>query len=166
MGTDSVPIDVYINKNYDKIRRLLVYEWHKKHPTEFDEDLFHNTLLNSLKTLSGCNLTEKEITNYIVAAFKSNTLREALYHKNLMKVDVDVDITNLGESVEMDDLDYDRIMQNVEKKFGKGLYEAFKLWTEGYTIKEIEERLDKTQMTYQIKKVREWVYEIYSEFKD
>ena len=85
MDTDSVPIDVYISKNYNKIKRLLLYEWHKKSLMEFDEDLFHNTLLNSLKTLSGCNLSEKEITNYIVAAFKSNTLRETLYHRNLMK---------------------------------------------------------------------------------
>lgn len=166
MDTDSVPIDVYISKNYNKIKRLLLYEWHKKSLMEFDEDLFHNTLLNSLKTLSGCNLSEKEITNYIVAAFKSNTLRETLYHRNLMKADVEIDITNLGETIEMDDLDYDRIMLSIEDKFGKELMVAFKMWTEGYTVKEIEGSLDKTQMTYQIKKVRDWVHETYSEFKD
>ena len=163
MDNDSVPIYVYIEKNYDNINRVLVYEWYKKNTSEFDEDLFHSTLMNSLKTLSGCNLTEKEMKNYIMAAFKANSIRETLYHRNSMKVDTE--ITYLGESIETDDLDYERIMLSVEKTFGIELCDAFRLWTEGYTIKELEEKLNKPQMTYQIKKIKEWVIENYSEFK-
>lgn len=163
MDSDSVPIYAYIENNYEKIKRLLVYEWHKKYTNDFDEDLFHSTLMNSLKTLSGCNLTEKEMKNYIVAAFKANSIRETLYHRNSTKVDTEVNY--VGEMIETDDLDYDRIMHSVDMEFGEELGQAFRLWTEGYTIKDLEEKTGKSQLTYQIKKIREWILETYSEFK-
>lgn len=166
MDDERISISDYISGNYNKLKRFLLHEWHKTHTTDFDEDLFHNTLLNSLKTLNGCSLTEKEMKNYIIAAFKSNTLRESMYYRNCMKSDVETDFSDLGETVEMDDLDYERIMISIQKTFGEELSTAFGLWVEGHTMREIEEKLKKTQLTYQIKKIREWVNETYSEFKD
>ena len=73
-----------ISLRYNEIKEGFTMEC-RKTITDFDEDIFHSTILNCYNTikLKGLtDLTEQGMKNYLFRAFKMNTKREALYMRN------------------------------------------------------------------------------------
>lgn len=73
-----------ISVRYQEIKEGFIMEC-RKTMTEFDEDIFHSTILNCYNTikLKGLtDLTEQGMKNYLFRSFKMNTKREALYMRN------------------------------------------------------------------------------------
>lgn len=73
-----------ISIKYKEIKEGFIMEC-RKTMTDFDEDIFHSTILNCYNTikLKGLtDLTEQGMKNYLFRSFKMNTKREALYMRN------------------------------------------------------------------------------------
>lgn len=73
-----------ISLRYNEIKEGFTMEC-RKTMTEFNEDIFHSTILNCYNTikLKGLtDLTEQGMKNYLFRSFKMNTKREALYMRN------------------------------------------------------------------------------------
>ena len=73
-----------ISLKYNEIKEGFRMEC-RKTMTEFDEDIFHSTILNCYNTikLKGLSdLTMQGMKNYLFRSFKMNTKREALYMRN------------------------------------------------------------------------------------
>lgn len=73
-----------ISIKYNEIKEGFIMEC-RKTMTDFDEDIFHSTILNCYNTikLKGLtDLTEQGMKNYLFRSFKMNTKREALYMRN------------------------------------------------------------------------------------
>lgn len=73
-----------INDNYEYIKQGFRMEC-RKTMTDFDEDIFHDTILNcykSIQTRGLTDLTEQGMKNYLFKAFKINTKRETMYMRN------------------------------------------------------------------------------------
>lgn len=73
-----------ISVRYQEIKEGFIMEC-RKTMTDFDEDIFHSTILNCYNTikLKGLtDLTEQGMKNYLFRSFKMNTKREALYMRN------------------------------------------------------------------------------------
>lgn len=73
-----------ISLRYNEIKDGFTMEC-RKTMTEFDEDIFHSTIVNCYNTikLKGLtDLTEQGMKNYLFRSFKMNTKREALYMRN------------------------------------------------------------------------------------
>lgn len=73
-----------ISIKYNEIKEGFIMEC-RKTMTDFNEDIFHSTILNCYNTikLKGLtDLTEQGMKNYLFRSFKMNTKREALYMRN------------------------------------------------------------------------------------
>lgn len=73
-----------ISVRYNEIKEGFIMEC-RKTMTDFDEDIFHSTIINCYNTikLRGLtDLTEQGMKNYLFRSFKMNTKREALYMRN------------------------------------------------------------------------------------
>lgn len=73
-----------ISIKYNEIKEGFIMEC-RKTMTDFDEDIFHSTIINCYNTikLKGLtDLTEQGMKNYLFRSFKMNTKREALYMRN------------------------------------------------------------------------------------
>lgn len=73
-----------ISIRYNEIKEGFIMEC-RKTMTDFDEDIFHSTIINCYNTikLKGLtDLTEQGMKNYLFRSFKMNTKREALYMRN------------------------------------------------------------------------------------
>ena len=73
-----------ISVRYNELKEGFTMEC-RKTMTDFDEDIFHSTILNCYNTIKMkglTDLTEQGMKNYLFRAFKMNTKREALYMRN------------------------------------------------------------------------------------
>lgn len=73
-----------ISIRYNEIKEGFTMEC-RKTMTDFDEDIFHSTIINCYNTikLKGLtDLTEQGMKNYLFRSFKMNIKREALYMRN------------------------------------------------------------------------------------
>lgn len=73
-----------ISMKYNEIKEGFKMEC-RKTMTDFDEDIFHSTIINcykSIQTRGLTDLTEQGMKNYLFKSFKTNTKREALYMRN------------------------------------------------------------------------------------
>ena len=73
-----------ISVRYNEIKEGFTMEC-RKTMTDFDEDIFHSTILNCynrIKLKGLTDLTEQGMKNYLFRSFKMNTKREALYMRN------------------------------------------------------------------------------------
>ena len=73
-----------ISVKYNEIKEGFTMEC-RKTMTDFDEDIFHSTIVNCYNTikLKGLtDLTEQGMKNYLFRSFKMNSKRETLYMRN------------------------------------------------------------------------------------
>lgn len=85
-----------INDNYEYIKKGFRMEC-RKTMTDFDEDIFHDTILNcykSIQTRGLTDLTEQGMKNYLFKAFKINIKRESVYARNSKRDSMDGDALN------------------------------------------------------------------------
>lgn len=85
-----------INDNYEYIKEGFRMSCQKE-MTDFDEDIFHDTILNcykSIQTRGLTDLTEQGMKNYLFKSFKMNIKRESVYARNSKRDSMDSDALN------------------------------------------------------------------------
>lgn len=85
-----------ISDNYEYIKEGFRMSCQKE-MTDFDEDIFHDTILNcykSIQTRGLTDLTEQGMKNYLFKSFKMNIKRESVYARNSKRDSMDSDALN------------------------------------------------------------------------
>jgi hypothetical protein len=115
-----------------------------KNDIKFDEDVFMDTIVKCLTTFSKDNASNKDVENYFWTAFKQNSY--SYFSRDKFKDSLDFDIFGDGiyndanYNADIDDI-VDLLKNEVEKKFGKDICEAWFLHVgENYTYAELEKR--------------------------
>jgi len=151
-----ISISDFISTNYDKVKASLIREWYKRETTEFDEDVYHDTLIKCIEQLKNKDLEPSEIMSYIVVSFKTNMLRDKTYACNKYRANDEIETINI-ETTSKNDIDFNLILSSIYKKFGKDYHEIFLDWLDGMTIKELNEKYDKTNMRYVIERIKDFI---------
>ena len=117
----------YIRDNYNKLLSKA------KTMKNFDEDVFQNTIFYII--INSERFTEETIHNYIIKALKINFIRERKYARYKTT-------NNIPDSLYMDDdnIDIGIVEGIVKDRFGRDLYECYKLHRDGYSVEEIKLR--------------------------
>jgi hypothetical protein len=116
----------YIRDNYNKLLSKA------KTMKNFDEDVFQNTIFYII--INSERFTEETIYNYILRALRINFIRERKYARYKTTNDI-------PDNLYMDDdnIDISIIETMVEDRFGRDLYECYKLHRDGYSVEEIKQ---------------------------
>ena len=155
-------LNKYINSNYNVIYKMLKYEWRKMDSSDFDEDIFHETLIKCMDKFNEKSFDENEFKAYITSSFKMNVIRSKQYYNVSMKSDTDVEtldscITNKFNC------DFNTIVEDIKDTFGDESCEKFLDWLEDKSIKEINETYNCKNSRYLIDKIRSYVKEKYND---
>lgn len=142
-------------KNYhaekERLKRLL-----KKEGLEFNEDVFHYTILKVYEILEEKNdLNENEIKGYFFKSFATNIKRNELYACNKDYIPIE-NVEDIGYIIN-DNRDISKIFKSIKKKFGLLEYNVFK-----YYYLSSKSKSEITQMLgYDVKpiisKIKEWI---------
>lgn len=164
MKTD---VYLFISQNYELIKKTLKKELRKNRNLEFDEDVFHDTILKCMEKHSDMKFNnEEEFLSYIIVSFKTNLKREKLYAYNATKYDGEIDLTNLDikdTNYNKNNIDIDIILDKIEKEFGEDIANKAYDWIIcQLTIKEINEKYNCKNARYIIDKVKDFIERNYS----
>lgn len=125
-----------ISVKYNEIKEGFSMEC-RKTMTDFNEDIFHDTILNcykSIQTRGLTDLTEQGMKNYLFKSFKMNTKREALYMRNAKRD------TNISGSDAMSIYERNGLYEETtEEKIRKQLLNDYSVV---YILKLVEENFD------------------------
>lgn len=152
----------YINSNYKSIKKMLKVEWRKMETSEFDEDIFHDTLIKCMDKFNDKDFIEDEFRAYIVSSFKMNVIRSKQYYNVSMKSNDDVETLDSCISNKLN-VDYNIIIRDVREMFGDENCEKFLDWLENKSIKEINETYNCNNSRYLIDKIRNYVKDKYKD---
>ena len=125
-----------VSDNYEYIKQGFIMEC-RKSLTEFDEDIFHSTIINCYNTIKMKGLTdlsEQGMKNYLFSSFKMNLKREALYMRNA-KRDFNISGSDAMSIYEKQGL-YD---ETTEEKIRKQLLNDYSVV---YILNRVEENFD------------------------
>lgn len=152
--------DLIANK-YDELKANCKFAYHQATDECFDEDVFHNTLIKCMETLTTetiNNMDEKALMNYTFIAYKNNMLRDKMYNKTknveplINKYDIPTETYSLPEYWDV----FEKIQDYIITNFGQDLYEQFCLWIiDNKSITEIEKMYNTTGLYYKFKKLKE-----------
>lgn len=173
------------NKNQNKKNVCTIYEIISSHYYDFkaiaeretkrfnaynkdlDEDIFHNVLLAMADALGNNNflVSLKDAKGYFCNSFKNALCRETLYARNKYKHDSEFEecmfMTKEGE---LDtSIDYDSIMADVEKQYGKSECAIFEEFISGYKLRELNEKWQINNSDYIVRKIKTYIKTNYSE---
>lgn len=160
MYTDD--LNQYINTNYNSIYKMLKYEWRKMETSEFDEDMFHETLMKCMDKFNDKDFNENEFKAYITSSFKMNVIRSKQYFNVSMRSDTDIETID-STIVNKFNCDFNIIIEDVKEKFGVENCEKFLDWLEDKSIKKINEYYNCKNTRYLIDKIRSYVKEKYKD---
>lgn len=163
----KVTIKDFISKNYHKLQKIAKREMRKKQSHLFDEDMFHDTLYKCMTQLDDTLLTTDEIIAYFTRAIQINIVRESLYACNKLKSDEEYteDDEPIITNSCIPSIDYKNILDNIKNTFDLEYQVVFRMWSEGYTVKEINDELKIKTARYKIDKIKEWLSREYKELK-
>ena len=125
-----------ISVKYNEIKDGFTMEC-RKTMTNFDEDIFHSTIVNCYNTikLKGLtDLTEQGMKNYLFRSFKINTQREAQYSRN-SKRDTNINGSDAMSIYEKNGLND----ETTEEKIKKQLLNDYSVV---HILKRVEENFD------------------------
>ena len=125
-----------ISVKYNEIKDGFTMEC-RKTMTNFDEDIFHSTIVNCYNTikLKGLtDLTEQGMKNYLFRSFKINTQREAQYSRN-SKRDTNINGSDAMSIYEKNGLNE----ETTEEKIKKQLLNDYSVV---HILKRVEENFD------------------------
>lgn len=134
---------------------------------DWDEDIFHLTLLRVLERGTLKDMTDQGILNYIFMSFRTNMLRERQYPYNARRVIIDElpdlpDIDNSDDDHEAEfksDFKAHVIMRMIELAFSQDHYNAFRLKTfSDLTYKELQAKTGLQHPRRLVKEVRDWLF--------
>lgn len=155
MGTD-----VFVTQNYEKLKKIAFKEMSFLSSIEAREDIFHDTLLKCIKQLKSNQITKDDFLPYFSKAVKINGWREMKYANNSLVNDSECDFNDFEDSkCELDTslIDYELIGEEIKKTFGFKIFEVFMLWSQNYTIQEINDKLNIKNSRYTIDKLKKWL---------
>ena len=157
----------YCSINYDKLATIAKRELIKKQYHLFDEDIFHDTLYKCIVQLDDILLTEDEILAYFTKAMQINILRNGIYAYNALRSDDDISSTEepITFSICISAIDYKIILDDIKKTFDLEHQVVFRMWAEGYNIREINKELKIKTARYKVDKLKAWVKETYKELE-
>ena len=125
-----------ISVRYNEIKEGFTMEC-RKSMTDFDEDIFHSTIINCYNTikLKGLtDLTEQGMKNYLFKSFKMNIKREALYMRNAKRD------TNISSSDAMSIYEKNGLNEEItEDKIRKQLFNDYSVV---YILNLVEKNFD------------------------
>lgn len=121
----------------------------------FDEDVYQDTMMRCLETLHE-EKTPKEFDGYVLGAYNKNLWREADYSCNKYETTVDYDDQPADDHTDSY-IDLSILYDKARKRYGDDLIRLFKDWLSGYSVREIEEKTGRKDLTYQFKKIREYL---------
>lgn len=151
----------YINSNYDSIKRMLNNEWRKMESEEFNEDIFHDTLIRCMDKFTDRDFIEDEFKAHITSSFKMNVIRSKQYFDVSMRSDTDVETVDSLVSDKFN-CDFNIILEDVKDTFGEESYEKFLDWLEDKSIKEINETYNCKNSRYLIDKIKDYIKKKYN----
>ena len=156
-------IQNYVNENYETLKKMMKKEYRKMERNEFDEDIFHETLIKCMDIFKNKEiLDENEFKAYLTTSFKINVIRNKQYHVNSMKTNDNIE--DLDNIIDMKyNIDFNIILENVKTKFGEENYNKFIDWLENKTIQEINKDYNCNNSRYLIDKIRNFINENYKD---
>ena len=154
---NDTDFSLYISKEYNGLKKSFISQC-KKYGYEFDEDVFHDTIIHCF------NKPEVDLTNiknYLFCAFKQNLLRQKQYHCNSMHTDCeDYVITDTPYDCTESLVEYNDVMNLLENKFGKELVNIYKEYLNGFSIRELEETYQITGLNYKLKQIKQYALKV------
>lgn len=155
----------YISANYNRVREHL-RKYASNRGMDWDEDIFHLTLLKVLERRRLKDMSDQGILNYIFMSFRTNMLRERQYPYNARRVIIDElpdlpDIDNSDDDHEAEfksDFKAHVIMRMIELAFSQDHYNAYRLKTfTELTYKQLHARTGLQHPRKLVKEVRDWL---------
>ena len=150
----------YIGDNYDKVKRNLLKLCNGFNEELFDEDIFHDTIIKIDKHLGKKLLNDCEYEKYMCKSFRTNLVREKLYHRN-SKTDHMFDFSQYNQPFTKDyvehTIDFNMVLKLLNQKFGLKLARAYIDWLSGYNIKEVMIKYEIDSGYYWVKKITNFI---------
>ena len=163
----KVTIKAFISDNYEKLQKIAKRELRKKQYHLFDEDIFHDTLYKCMTQLDDTLLTQDEIIAYFTRAIQVNIVRDSLYAYNTLRSNED--FSEIDEPITfascIAEIDYKHILEDIKETFDIEHQVVFRMWAEGFTVKEINKELKIKTARYKVDKLKEWVKTKYKELE-
>jgi hypothetical protein len=164
MGADAYG---FISSNYELIKKSVKRDLRGNRKLEFDEDVFHDTLLKCMEKYSDIKFNnDEEFISYIIVSFKTNLKRDKLYAVNSKRYDGEIEdfeseFKNI--SYEKTNIDIDNLINQINVEFGEDSKNKFVDWLiNQLTIKDINEKYNCNNSRYIIDKIKEYIKENYN----
>lgn len=150
----------YIGKNYYDVKLNLNKLCNRFNNLLFDEDVFHDTIIKVDENLGKKLLSDKDYEKYVCKSFRTNLVREKLYHRNSM-TNHTFDFSEYNIPFTLDyvehTIDFNMVINILDKKFGMTLTKAYIDWLSGYSIKDIMVKYEIDSGYYHIKKMTDYI---------
>lgn len=164
MGADAYG---FISSNYELIKKSVKRDLRGNRKLEFDEDVFHDTLLKCMEKYSDIKFNnDEEFISYIIVSFKTNLKRDKLYAVNSKRYDGEIEDFELefkDISYEKTNIDIDNLINQINVEFGEDSKNKFSDWLiNQLTIKDINEKYNCNNSRYIIDKIKEYIKENYN----
>lgn len=150
----------YIGDNYDIVKYKLSKICSNFNGILFDEDIFHDTIIKIDDRLGKKILNDNEYEKYMFKSFRTNLVRDKLYHRNCMTThtfDISEYETPYTLKYVEHTIDFGLVIKILDKKFGETLTRAYIDWLSGYTIKEVMDKHDIDSGYYYIKQMTNYI---------
>lgn len=156
----------FINENYNEIKTLLKKECRKLKNLNFDEDVFHDTLIKCMIKNETLNLSNEKFISYLIVSFKTNIKRNKQYFINSKRYDGEIEdfnACNNMKSFDKNNIDINKILEDVEKNFNEDVKNKFYDWCiNQMTINEINNKYNCNNTRYLIDKVKKYIQKNYN----
>lgn len=157
MATDYAFMET-VSAHYDEIRRTFIGNMGGL-KMDFNEDVFHDTLLNCCRVYKDDPENVEKVKAYFWVAFRTNMLNKRKRTKRMENIDEleGFDIIDEEYVPEMDEL-FELVRNELYKEFGQ---ETSDIWLRHVTMNESYEKLQAESnmhnMHYQFKKIRKYI---------
>lgn len=152
--------DIFVTRNYEKLKKMALKELSFLSSKDVCEDIFHDTLIKCVEQMKLGKINEEDFILYFAKSIKINGWRELKYATNALRSNDECDLGELDEyssEINLSTFDYETILNDIEHNFNLEYKLIFKMWSEDYTVKEINECLNINNSRYIIDKLKVWV---------
>ncbi len=156
--------DIFVTRNYEKLKKMALKELSFLSSKDVCEDIFHDTLIKCVEQMELGKINENDFIPYFAKSIKLNGWRELKYANNALRSDDECDFGELEEysnEMNVSSIDCNIILNDIENHFNSEYKLIFKMWSEDYTIKEINEYLNINNSRYVVDKLKVWVKKNY-----
>lgn len=171
----------YIGSHYQEMRKLLL-AYCRNRGEQFNDDIYHQTLLNCYETISRkgqmTDPSQKGMKDYFFKSFKFNTMREKQYARNKNRASVEDFVTAWESFLQSCPSEDEKVEENMRKDFGAWYIatraeeaategaidnEAFHLWRiktfMGFTYQQLGEVTGAERVREKVLSVKHWLQE-------